>query len=90
MNHKLRANSYELKALSYELRYKLQATTYEQRATNFEKQVTSYDIRSVTCKILPAPADDSTVRYLDHSMIVQCRIVPYIDRIQLSWLIRAG
>jgi hypothetical protein len=27
-------------------------------------------------------ADDSTVRYLDRSMIVQCRSVPYIDRIR--------
>jgi hypothetical protein len=90
MNPKLRANNYELKALSYELQYKLQATSYELQATNFEKQVTSYEIRSVTCKIPPALADDSMVRYLDRSVIVQCRIVLYIDRAQLSWLICAG
>ncbi len=77
MNHNLRANSYELKALSYEVLYKLQATSNELQARNFEKQVTSYEIRSVTCKTPPALADDSTVRYLDRSMIVQCRIVPY-------------
>jgi hypothetical protein len=79
-----------LKALSYELRCKLQATSYELGAMNFEKQVTSYNIRSVICKILPAPADDSTVWYLDCSVIVQCRIVLHIDRIQLSQLICTG
>jgi hypothetical protein len=90
MIHKLRAKSHELKALSYELRYKLHATSYELQITSFEKQVTSFKRRYVTCKIQPAPADDSTVWYLDLSMIVRCRIVPYIDRIQLSQLICTG
>jgi hypothetical protein len=57
--------------MNYELRYELRVTSYELRATSFEIQVTSYEVRSVTCKILPTPADDSTVRYLDGVMIVQ-------------------
>ncbi len=85
MNYKLRAESHELKTLSYELRYKLQYTSYELRATSFRILVKSYELRSVKCRIPPAPADDSTVQYLDRSMIKL-----YIDRIQLSRLICAG
>jgi hypothetical protein len=33
--------------------------------------------------IAPAPADDSTVWYLNHSIIVQCRSVLYVDRIRI-------
>jgi hypothetical protein len=64
--------------------------SYELRATSFEIQVTSYELKSVTCQILPAPANDCTVQDLDRSMIVQCKIAPYIDRIRLSRLICAG
>ncbi len=76
--------------MSYELQYKLQESSYKLRATSFEIQVTSYELISVTWKIPPAPADDTTVRYLDRSMIVRRKIVPYIDRIQLSRLICTG
>jgi hypothetical protein len=38
-------------------------------------------------KIASALADDSTVWYLGHSMIEQCRSTPYLDRIQLRRLI---
>jgi hypothetical protein len=69
----------------------IQGTSYELQATSFdETQVTSYELKSVTSQILPVPADDITVQDLDHSMIVQCKIVAYIDRIQLSRLICAG
>jgi hypothetical protein len=78
-SYKLRVTSYELRALKYKL-----------RATSFEIQVTSYELKSVTCQILLAPADDCTVQDLDRSMIVRCKIAPYIDRILLSQLICAG
>jgi hypothetical protein len=68
--------------MSYDKSYELSVIS-----TSFEKQVTSYKLKYATYKIAPAPADDSTVRYLDRGMIVWCRIVPYFDRIQLSWLI---
>jgi hypothetical protein len=57
---------------------------------SFEIHVTGYELRTVTGKILPAPADYSMVWDLDFSMIVQYKIVPWIDKIQLSWLICAG
>ncbi len=57
MNHKLQAKSFELWATT-------QAISYVLRATSFETQVTSYELRSVTCKNSPAPADESTVQYL--------------------------
>jgi hypothetical protein len=65
-------------------------TSYELQVTSFEIHVTSYELKSVTRQIMPAPADDSTVRDLDHSMIVQFKIISYIERIQLSWLICTG
>jgi hypothetical protein len=74
----------------YELWYKLQASSYKLWTMSFEIQVTSYELISVTWKILAARSDDTTVWYLDRSMIVRCKIVPYIDRIQLSRLICAG
>jgi hypothetical protein len=40
----------------------------------FEIQVTNYELKSVTCKSLPAPDDDSMVRDLFRSMIVRCKI----------------
>ncbi len=39
-------------------------TSFKLRVTSFKTQVTSYELRSVTRKNPPAPADDSTVRYL--------------------------
>ncbi len=83
MNHKLRA-------MSYDTSYKLRVTSYKLLAMSFEIQVTSYELKSATCQILPALADDSMVQDLDCSMNVQCKIVPYIDRFQLSRLICAG
>jgi hypothetical protein len=57
MNHKRRAKSFELCAMA-------QAISYELRAMSFETQVTNYELRSVTRKNLPAPADDNTVWYM--------------------------
>ncbi len=67
-----------LRAMSHDTSYELWNTSYELRA------------KTVTWKILPAPADDNTVRYLTRSRIVWCKIVPYIDKIQMSRLICAG
>jgi hypothetical protein len=62
--------------MSYNVNYKL-------RATSCEIQDTSYELKSVTCQILPAPVDDCTVQGLDRSIIVRYKIAPYIDRIRL-------
>jgi hypothetical protein len=43
---------------------------------SYELQAKMRDIKSA-----PEPDDDSTVQYRDCSMIVQCRSIPYIDRI---------
>jgi hypothetical protein len=55
---------------------KPQITSYELwatlQATSFEIQVMSYELRSVTCKILPVLAYDSKVWYVDCYMIVRC------------------
>jgi hypothetical protein len=72
--------------MSYDISYKLRVI----RATSIEIQDTSYELKSVTCQILPAPAGDCTVQDLDRSIIVRCNIAPYIDRIRLSRLIYAG
>ncbi len=94
MNHKLRAESYELKALSYELRYKLQATSYELWAMSYELWKTSFQLQAKICDMQNPTCAGwwryGTVRSLDRSRIVRCRIEPYIDRIQLSQLICAG
>jgi hypothetical protein len=44
----------------------------------------------MTYKIPSAPANNRTVRYLDHRISIQCRIVPYLNWTQLSRLICAG
>jgi hypothetical protein len=41
--------------MSYEIQYKLQDTS-------FEIQVTSYRLKSLAFQILPAPADDCTLK----------------------------
>ncbi len=50
--------------MSYDTSYKLRVMHYKQRAMSFEIQVTSYKLKSVTCQILPALADDSKVQDL--------------------------
>jgi hypothetical protein len=83
MNYKLRAKSYKLKALSYELRHKVKAMSYELRATSFETQVASFELRWLSRLMTVGTVPG-------RRLIVRWRIVPYIDKIQLSRLICAG
>ncbi len=73
MKYERRA-TYWLRALSYELQVAVMG---------HEIRDMSYDPRDTRCKIMPGPADDSTVQHLDRSMIVRCRSTSYIDRSQL-------
>ncbi len=83
MNHKLRAKSFW--AMSYDTSYKL-------RVTNYKLWDTSYELRAKICD-MQKPACAGWWQYgtvPGRTMMVRCRIIPYIDKNQLSWLICAG
>jgi hypothetical protein len=63
----------------------IQATCYKLLAMSFEIQVTSYKLRSVTCKSCLRQL--MMVQYLDGSMIIRCKIVPYITADQRQLMI---
>ncbi len=81
MNHQLRATSSELWATT-------QAISYELWASSYELLDTSYELGAKICDT-QKPACAGWWQYgtvPGRRMIVRCRIVPYIDKIQLCRL----